>query len=187
MPRITLHRISDPLEATRLAPLLSQAFGPRNHLAATLERWITDPTMAVVEARELETTAGLAVARWYDADEWTDGVNLEPETLGGFLGRRIATFQLLTVLPAFRRQGVGRLLCSALYEWMKSEGCQGAVGFAWQHGGEDSSIPLFRAAQFELLAELPGYYRTRSVETGHFCPVCKGPCDCAALLFGLLW
>jgi L-amino acid N-acyltransferase YncA len=91
------------------------------------------------------------------------------------------------VSPSHQRQGLGRLLCSAQYEWMRAQGCRGAIGLAWQHGRADASAPLFRDAGFELLAELPDYYLEGSRNDGHSCPVCGGECHCTALLFGTLW
>jgi ribosomal protein S18 acetylase RimI-like enzyme len=93
----------------------------------------------------------------------------------------------LVIAPEFRRRGIGESLGRGLLEWMRAQGCVGAVGMAWRHGGAESAEPLLRKAGFARLAELPEYYREGSRRVGHHCPVCRGECGCAAVLYGRRW
>ena len=87
--------------------------------------------------------------------------------------------------PAFRRRGLGRLLSEASLVWMREAGAAVAVSLSWRSGRDGSSAALFRALGFAEGRTVEEFYYAESVRDGWTCPVCAGPCRCAATFYVL--
>ena len=183
-----IHRLTLPEEAEQVLPLMGQVFGPRANTIESFRTWITRPECSVLLSRSGgASVAGVSVARYSDDDVWIRRLTLPRETLEPYLNRRMGDFQILAVDPAYRRSGLGYLLCEKQKEWMVANGCHGAIGTAWEHGHTDSSHHLFRRENFKPIGEMKDFYLEGSRKHGHSCPICQGECHCSALLYGQLW
>jgi hypothetical protein len=68
---------------------------------------------------------------------------------------------------------------------MRERGCTSAVTLSWRSGREGSSAGLFRRLGMREGPTVERFYYDESVRDGWTCPVCGGPCTCAATLFTL--
>ncbi len=97
--------------------------------------------------------------------------------------RRLGSARILAVDPACRRTGVGLALGAGLLEGLRSLGCDHAVGVCWDHGGDETSRPLFERGGFRQLGQSREFYRERQRLGEHDCRYCGVPCTCLARLY----
>jgi GNAT superfamily N-acetyltransferase len=98
---------------------------------------------------------------------------------------KVGSFEALAVEPAWRHRGLGRALTTAALEWMWSQGCDAVLTLSWRSGAGDASAGLFRHLGFREGRTVNRFYYEESVRDGWICPVCHGPCTCAATAFWL--
>ncbi len=96
----------------------------------------------------------------------------------------VGSFEALAVEPEQRRRGVGSRLVAASLDWMRRQGCAAAITVSWQ-SGRDGSAGLFRRLGMREGPTVERFYLDESLRDGWACPVCGGPCRCAATLFTL--
>jgi hypothetical protein len=80
---------------------------------------------------------------------------------------------------------VGGLLATACLDWMRSVGAEAVITVSWRSGREDSSARIFHRLGFREGRTVERFYLEESQRGGWTCPVCRGPCVCAATLFTL--
>lgn len=97
----------------------------------------------------------------------------------------VGSLEAVAVEPGARRHGAGSRLVTTSLEWMRGRGCSAAVTVSWQSGREGSSAGLFRRLGMREGPTVERFYHEESVRNGWACPVCGGPCSCAATLFTL--
>ncbi len=126
---------------------------------------------------------GAAVARVLGTADSGYYRSFGPPALDLFNGT-VGSFEALAVEPAERRRGVGSRLVAASLDWMRRRGCAAAITVSWQ-SGRDGSAGLFRRLGMREGPTVERFYLDESLRDGWACPVCDGPCRCAATLFTL--
>lgn len=97
----------------------------------------------------------------------------------------VGSFEALAVEPDRRRHGIGARLTSASLDWMRARGCAWAVTVSWRSRREGASAGMFRRLGMTEGPTVEKFYLEESLRDGWSCPVCGGPCTCAATLFTL--
>jgi GNAT superfamily N-acetyltransferase len=100
-----------------------------------------------------------------------------------FAAHRVGSLEALAVAAADRRRGLGRSLVTARLAWIRSNGYDAAAGVAWISGRPGSSEALYRSVGFSFSNRVADFYLAESIRDGWICPVCRGPCRCAAAFF----
>ncbi|HEY4025880.1 MAG TPA: GNAT family N-acetyltransferase [Candidatus Dormibacteraeota bacterium] len=128
-------------------------------------------------------TVGVAVARLLGAG---DDAYYRPFGAAAMelLQGSVASFEALAVDPAHRRRGLGVALTTTALGWFCDNGCDTAVTLSWR-SNRDGSAGLFRRLGMREGPTIDRFYHEESLRDGWVCPVCKGPCTCAATLFTL--
>lgn len=93
-----------------------------------------------------------------------------------------ASLQTVVVHPAFRGQGIARLL--GLEALSRFSTCVSWTSPAWEHNGKVPADKLLRALGFEPVFRAEDYWYADSVRRGYDCPVCGNPCHCSAVIYG---
>jgi GNAT superfamily N-acetyltransferase len=182
-PELTRLAPDDDENAGAAAALLSRELGEGMYSPTGLLRDAADPT-AGVWLVGLRPLVGAAVARLLVAADAGYYARFGDEATGLFAGT-VGSLEALAVEPSHRRQGLGARLSATATEWMWAAGCDAVVAIAWRSGAADSSAGLFRRLGFREGRTVPRFYYGESVRDGWTCPVCGGPCTCAATLFTL--
>lgn len=178
-------RAGDDAYATAAQALLNQELGQGMYALDRLKRDAADPTAGVwVAITQSRQPVGAAVARLLIPEDAAYYLRFGPQAVQLFSGS-VGSFEALAVERAYRRHGAGRLLTDASLDWMRQQGCEAAVTLAWLSGLPDSSPPLFRRLGFAEGPTVDRFYYEESRRDGWVCPVCRGPCRCAATLFTL--
>ncbi len=96
----------------------------------------------------------------------------------------VGSLSILSVAEGHRGEGYGQLLGHARLRWLKSKGCDKAVGVSWMSGLAESSARVFEKIGMTQVALVTDFYVKFSVKIDLQCPVCgKPPCYCAAALY----
>jgi GNAT superfamily N-acetyltransferase len=163
--------------------LLNRELGTGLYTPATLLADAADPTALVLLAGR-EQLAGAAVGRLLERGDTAYYERFGPAVAELFAGR-VGSLEALAVEPAFRHQGLGRLLTVARLGWMREAGCRAAVAVSWLSGRPDASAPVLSGLGFAEGRTVERFYFDESVRDGWACPVCGGPCTCSARLYSL--
>ncbi len=174
---------SDERGAAAAAQLVNRELGDGLYRPDRLLADAADDTAAVWLARP-EEPVGAAVARLLVPGDATYYQRFGPAATSLFTGL-VGSFEAVAVSPAFRRRGLGSSLTEASLRWMRRLGCDTAITLSWRSGREGSSTTLFRGMGFREGSTVERFYFEESVRDGWSCPVCGGPCTCAATLFTL--
>lgn len=105
------------------------------------------------------------------------------EVRGLFRREPIGSFEAVAVDPGARRRGLATGLLEDALSWFRSEGCAVGVAVSWLSGREESSAGMFRRAGMVAGRVVADFYLNDSIRDAWTCPVCAGPCHCAAQLF----
>jgi GNAT superfamily N-acetyltransferase len=173
----------DGATAAAAAALLNREMGEGLYRPEWLLEDAASPAAGVWVAGSLEV-AGAAVARIVAATDSGYYRAFGPPALDLFAGT-VGSFEALAVRPDRRGHGLGSRLTSVSLDWMRERGCTSAVTLSWRSGREGSSAGLFRRLGMREGPTVERFYYDESVRDGWTCPVCGGPCTCAATLFTL--
>lgn len=183
--KIVRLRPNDTQAVKAAAALLDKELGEGMYPPTRLERDAADPTAVVwLAADQTETLVGAAVARLLIGEDVDYYLRFGRQAVDLFRGS-VGSFEAVAVDPSHRRAGVGRRLTEASLDWMAEKGCAAAITVAWESGRPDASGPMFRRMGFRQGPTVSRFYNEESIRDGWTCPVCRGPCVCAATLFTL--
>lgn len=95
---------------------------------------------------------------------------------------KVALLKALVVDKDFRKQGIGRALVNRVLKQCRQWGCSAVLAISWlPSNGQDSSMPLFKSAGFEVLSIKKHYWQHSSRVQQYRCPACgEPPCYCNA-------
>ena len=161
-------RAPDPNERRDAVALLNRELGD----GAYTDTDLTAPGVTVLATFAGGTMIGVGVAQeGIDPAAFSRSfkVDLDPQT---------ACIAALAVEPRERGRGVAKAILAALLGRLQACPQVIAVRREKEHDGLD------RASGFRVLASSRDYYARISAEYGWQCPVCGGPCTCAAVLLG---
>jgi GNAT superfamily N-acetyltransferase len=171
--------------ATAVAALLNRELGEglyrpewllEDAASPTAGVWVTDP--AALAGAAVARLLGPADSDYYEA--------FGAAALDLFDGTGpVGSLEAVAVEPGRRRHGTGSSLVTACLEWMRERGCGAAVTVSWRSGREGASAGLFRRLGMREGPTVERFYYEESVRNGWACPVCGGPCTCAATVFTL--
>jgi GNAT superfamily N-acetyltransferase len=173
----------DAGRASEAASLLNQELGAGQYWVDRLLSDAADPTAAVLLAGS-RPLAGAAVARLLVPEDAEYYARFGAGATALFTSS-VGSLEALAVEPALRRRGVGGLLATACLDWMRSVGAETVITVSWQSGREDSSARIFHRLGFREGRTVERFYLEESQREGWTCPVCRGPCVCAATLYTL--
>lgn len=171
----------DRAAAAAVAALLNREIGEGLYRPEWLLEDAASPSAGVWLAGR-PVPAGAAVARLLAAADGSYYRAFGPAALDLFAAL-VGSFEAFAVDPDHRRQGLGTRLATRSLDWMRERGCASAVTLSWRSGREDSSAGLFRRLGMREGPTVERFYLEESVRNGWTCPVCGGPCTCAATLF----
>jgi ribosomal protein S18 acetylase RimI-like enzyme len=165
------------------AALLNRELGDGLYLPEWLLEDAASRDACVLVAR-LAAPVGAAVARMLGPD---DGAYYRcfGAAVDDVLAVTAGSLEALAVDPEHRGNGVGTLLTVAGLDWMRERGCRAVVALSWCPPGGSLSAGLFRRLGMREGPTADRFYYEESVRNGWSCPVCHGPCTCAATLFTL--
>jgi GNAT superfamily N-acetyltransferase len=183
--KIVRLRPNDAQAVKAAATLLDKELGEGMYPSNRLERDAADPTAVVWLAVErMGALVGAAVARLLIGEDVDYYLRFGRQVVDLFRGS-VGSFEAVAVDPSHRRAGIGRRLTEASLDWMADKGCTAAITIAWESGRPDASGPMFRRMGFLQGPTVSRFYTEESIRDGWICPVCGGPCVCAATLFTL--
>ncbi len=173
----------DTNAAAAAAALLSRELGDGLYRPAWLLEDAASPGAGVWLARP-DAPVGAAVARMLGPG---DGAYYDAfgDAVAGLLRDAAGSFEALAVEPEHRGAGLGSLLARTSLDWMRERGCAVAVTLSWRPPAGSRSAGLFRRLGMREGPTVERFYLEESVRDGWTCPVCRGPCTCAATLFTL--
>ena len=126
---------------------------------------------------------GAAVARLIypaDAGYYRD---FGPTATDIFATHRVGSLEALAVDGDHRHQGIGRQLTLEQMSWLARHGCDVAVAVSWLSGEDGTSAGMYRELGFKGTPPVPDFYLAESMRERWTCPVCRGPCRCAAAFY----
>lgn len=171
----------DRRTADAAAALLNRELGEGQYRPEWLQEDAASPAAGVWVAGA-PALAGAAVARVMAAADGDYYRAFGATALDLFAGT-VGSFEAFAVEPDHRRRGLGSGLATTALDWMSGHGCSSAVTIAWRSGRPGSSVGLFRRLGLTEGPTVGRFYLEESVRDGWSCPVCGGPCTCAATLF----
>lgn len=173
----------DGVTAAAVAALLNREMGEGLYRPEWLLEDAGNPSAGVWVAGA-PAPAGAAVARVMAATDRSYYEAFGAAALDLFSGT-VGSFEAFAVEPRHRRHGIGGRLAAVAFDWMRERGCTSAVTLSWRSGRSDSSLGLFRSLGMTEGPTVERFYLEESVRDRWTCPVCGGPCTCAATLFTL--
>lgn len=170
-------------DAAPLAVLLSDALGENMYSADGMVRDIAFDGTRVTVAEHGGDPAGGAISRLLTGVDAGYYERFGPAIAAVFEREPIGSFEAVAVLPGARRQGLGNRLLEDALAWFRYEGCAAAVAVSWISGRPGASAGIFQRAGFAGGPVIPDFYLEDTLSEGWACPVCGGPCHCAAQSF----
>lgn len=171
-----------PSDTRRLAAaqvILNRHLGEHLYSHQKLEAIAADDE-ALLAAWDEASVLGAAVARLLHADDAGYYADFGAAATDLFSQYRIGSLEALAVEESMRHRGIGRWLTLEQMSWMARRGCDVAVAISWRSGGKGTSARMYRDLGFTTTAPVPDFYLAESAGAGWTCPVCLGPCRCAA-------
>jgi len=167
-----------------VAALLDEVFSKRDDQLQMLDNWLREGRIVVVAETEGAIVA-VAVATVLEEADKTMYRRIVP-TLDDWLAGRVAgPMNLMAVYPSHRGLGLAKCMARAIGKQLMARDVSAVVGVCWDHGGADTSRPLFEAAGFRELGRSVTFYAEEQVSSGQSCRFCGTPCRCPAVLFVL--
>jgi GNAT superfamily N-acetyltransferase len=170
-------------DAAALAVLLSDALGEGMYSTERIVQDVTFDGAHVLVADRDGTLAGGSVSRLLTAIDAGYYRRFGPGIEAVFQRQPIGSFEAVAVLPDARRQGIGNRLLENSLAWFRDESCVAAVAVSWISVRSGSSAGIFQRAGFTGGRVIADFYLQDSLREGWACPVCGGPCHCAAQSF----
>lgn len=173
-------------DAAALAVLLSDALGEDMYSAQRmLDDIAFDGSRVTVVERQGRLVGG-AVSRLLTARDAEYYRAFGIEMTDVFRRQPVGSFEAVAVIPEARRQGLGNRLLDDAVRWFRSEHCAAAVAVSWISGQPGASAGIFQRAGFSGSTVVPDFYLQDSLRDGWSCPICGGPCHCAAQSFHVM-
>lgn len=185
-PTVEPLRADDETAHRAVIALLEGAFGPGPMTVEKLVGLCLDPKNAALVARDAagEVLAfALAGPLADDRRGAYAGFGDEADAFVRDAGNTFGAVRILVVRPDARRAGLGRALGARMMSALRDLGCTHAIGVCWDHGGPDTSRPLFELGGFLERGASRDFYRERQRVGEHQCRYCGTPCGCLARLY----
>ncbi|HEY8738999.1 MAG TPA: GNAT family N-acetyltransferase [Candidatus Dormibacteraeota bacterium] len=171
-----------PAGTPYMAELLNDALGAGLYTVPGLLRDVADPAAHVLAVNGDRGLVGGAVSRLLVPEDASYYAAFGAVVEQAFKAGPIGSFEGLAVAPAARGRGLGSQLLAESVRWIRERGGRSAVALSWV-SRQATSAGLFVRAGFEAGPTIEDFYYQESRRDGWTCPVCNGPCHCAAQFY----
>ena len=183
---VEIHELAalDDADIEKTACLIQQIFGFRGDEEVLLRTWQQETHRCVRIAKKGDVIVGLAVltvAMELDRTKYETPFRVDL----GSIPTPVAEFNQILIEPRYRQQGLASQLAASVIEWVSSKSVGYIIGVSWQHGQPGHSGRLFERGGFRKLGECKGFYRQFHEQSAQRCTVCRGTCNCIAILYGI--